>query len=193
MGPRTQQPLIGPASAVHHGLMLAAAGWLGAAAFAQSGWAVLALVAAGWSVHSLIAYAIHRFVFHGRGGRFARAHAHHHACPLDEQTDLASYFTPMALIFALWLLVEIAAGSSAAAHGMAAGACLSYSWFRLVHRLVHLPRKPAFALRYVAAHSRHHRDPRVNFSVTFALWDRVFGTLHPQERKANPASGSSLP
>ena len=193
MGSRTEQPLIGLASAVHHGLMLAAAGWLGAAAFAQIGWAALALAAAGWSVHSLSAYAIHRFVFHGRGGRFARAHAHHHACPLDEQTDPASYFTPMALIFALWLLVEIAVGSIAVAHGMAAGACLSYSWFRLVHRLVHLPRNPAFVRRYVVAHSRHHRDPGVNFSVTFSLWDRIFGTQCPQGRKANPVSGSSLP
>ncbi|MGK2924406.1 MAG: sterol desaturase family protein [Lysobacterales bacterium] len=197
MGPRAQQPLIGPASALHHGLMLAAAGWLWAAAFAQFGWAALAVVVAGWSAHSLIAYAIHRFVLHGRGGRFVRSHAQHHASPLDEVTDLASYLAPMAIILVLWALVDIAVGSRAVAHGVAAGLCLGYSWFRLVHRLlhrlVHLPRKPAFVRRYVEAHSRHHRDPRVNFSVTFPLWDRVLGTQHPQGRKANPASGSSLP
>jgi sterol desaturase/sphingolipid hydroxylase (fatty acid hydroxylase superfamily) len=157
--------------------MVTAAVGLLASASAHIGWIVVIPMVAGWSTHSLVAYAVHRFVFHGRRGPLARTHAHHHAFPLEEQLDLVSYFGPMGMIFAAWLLVAIAGGSIAVANGVAAGGCLGYSWFRLIHRLVHVPRRPAFAERYVELHNRHHRDPAVNFSVTLRFWDWVFRTL----------------
>lgn len=162
--------------------MLAAAAWLVAASFGQIGWFAIIAVAAGWSAHSLAAYAIHRFVFHARRGPLARSHAHHHARPLDEQLDLVSYLGPICTIFAAWLLVAIAA-STAAANGFAAGACLAYSWFRLIHRVVHWPRRPAFVQRYVGPHNRHHRDLTTNFSVTCRIWDLAFGTRADVERE----------
>jgi hypothetical protein len=125
---------------------------------------------------------LHMSHYLARRGPLARSHAHHHACPLDEQLDVVSYLGPMCIIFAAWLLVA-AVGSTAVANGVAAGGCLGYSWFRLIHRLVHLPRRPAFVERYVGPHKRHHRDQTVNFSVTCRIWDRAFGTAADVERE----------
>lgn len=189
MGPPTDQPVVSAGSAVHHVVMVVIAASLVASAFDRIGWMTLLSVVAGWSALSLVAYSIHRFVFHGRGGPLARAHAHHHAHPLDEQLDPVSYFGPMIIIFAAWLLVAVVTGSAAVAHGIAAGGCLGYSWFRLVHRLVHVPRRPAFIERYVGMHTRHHRDPTVNFSVTVRFWDRAFGTLHAESAPDSSVRG----
>lgn len=38
-----------------------------------------------------------------------------------------------------------------------------------------LPRLAGFEL-YAKDHERHHRNPNVNFSKRFSLWDKVFGT-----------------
>ncbi|MEO0734321.1 MAG: sterol desaturase family protein, partial [Bacteroidota bacterium] len=37
-------------------------------------------------------------------------------------------------------------------------------------------------------HNQHHRDGRYNFSLYFNLWDRVFGTNHPEYERAFYAS-----
>jgi sterol desaturase/sphingolipid hydroxylase (fatty acid hydroxylase superfamily) len=200
--PPADGPLIGPGSAVHHLLMVGTAAWLIATAVGQIGLSALYALAGGWTTLSLVAYSIHRFVFHGRGP-LARAHAQHHADPHAEQLDFVSYVGPMAIILAAWLLVIAATGSTAVAHGIAAGGCLGYSWFRLVHRLVHAPERPAFIERYVAMHTLHHEHPAVNFSVTIRFWDRLLGTLHrdeasrPTGRRTNPpmprAAGASPP
>jgi len=175
----------GGVSALHHLLMVVAAAFLLARSTHDLGVLVLAALLAGWVTLSLVAYSIHRFVFHGRGP-LARGHAHHHLEPLAEQTDAVSFFGPIAIIAAAWLLVA-GVGAAAAADGIAAGGCLGYSWFRLVHRLVHVPGRPAFFCRYRAFHQRHHASPGVNFGVTTRAWDRLFGT-HAQSRPARQRS-----
>lgn len=184
--------MIGGVSALHHLLMVAAAVFLLARGAQALGASVTIALLAGWVTLSLVAYSIHRFAFHGRGA-LARAHARHHAEPLDEQTDAVSFFGPIAIIAAAWLLVA-GVGATAAADGIAAGGCLGYSWFRLVHRMVHVPGRPALFRRYLAFHQRHHASPGVNFGVTTRAWDRLFGThalSRPLPRRSIPAREQS--
>jgi sterol desaturase/sphingolipid hydroxylase (fatty acid hydroxylase superfamily) len=54
----------------------------------------------------------------------------------------------------------------------------AYLAYDLTHYACHQLAMPGAVGRYLKRHhlKHHHRDSTKNFSVTFPLWDKVFGT-----------------
>lgn len=178
------------ASAVHHLLMAGGAVALFAHGAMESFRVALLAMPVGWMVLSLVAYSLHRFVMHGRGAA-ARAHALHHASPRSEQLDPLSYIGPFGCIATAWLVAWSAGSGIAFAGGMCAGGCLGYSYFRMVHRLVHTPRPPWWVRRRIGPHDLHHRHPYANFSVTTDFWDWLLRTGIDTRRRTGPRAAAS--
>jgi sterol desaturase/sphingolipid hydroxylase (fatty acid hydroxylase superfamily) len=145
----------------------------GVAAIALSG-------LAGAATWTLLEYAIHRYLGHGRRWRknpFALEHIRHHV--------EGDYFAPT------WKKVVIAGGVGAVASagavaavgaalglGYVAGLLACYALYEWVHRRDHTHAGWGAYGRWLRAHHfRHHlEDARKNFGVTTPLWDLVFGT-----------------
>ena len=130
---------------------------------------------AGWMIASFAEYALHRFVLHGPG-RFSHEHARHHARPAEVRFDAMSYFAPFAFQGAAWLLGFAVTREAGLAHALLAGALLQYSYFRLIHDLLHRGRPSGVLAALAAFHRAHHLRPGMNYGVTVRFWDDLFGT-----------------
>lgn len=145
----------------------------------------------GWIAGSFAEYALHRFVLHGPRA-FAREHGRHHVRPEKAQLDPLSYFAPFGFQGAAWLLVFAATREAALAHALVAGALLQYSYFRLVHRLLHIERPAGLLAGLAGFHRVHHERPRQNYGVTVQFWDRLFGTAERAGGTTAPAARSPI-
>jgi 4-hydroxysphinganine ceramide fatty acyl 2-hydroxylase len=138
----------------------------------------------GFVSFSLLEYAVHRWILHGPSSVAMRGHARHHAAP----TALVA--TPLFVVIAIslvtWKLISLVSPSGSAAllvFGLYAG----YNHFALFHHWEHHHRFDVacgtYWRRLDQLHHVHHQRPGVNFGVSTAIWDRVFGTLQPTREK----------
>ena len=164
-------------SSLHYCLLVGGAAVLLGLAFASDARATAIALLAGWLAGSLCEYAVHRFVLHGPR-LAARVHALHHESPGCEHIDPFSYFGPIAVAVAAWYAVYAVSRDIAGAHGFAAGLCLQYSFFRAVHRRLHVALHRGASGALANYHDGHHREQTANFGVTTRVWDRLFGTQH---------------
>ncbi len=187
-------------SGLHHITMLGCAALLLTFAAPTLQWLALAWAVLGWITQSAVAYLVHRFLMHGPSVA-ARAHALHHRHPGREQLDWLSWFGPIAIIFSAWPVAWLLGAGWPAANAMVAGGCLSYSYFRIIHRLIHSPRPPRWMAGTLAFHQAHHARPDVNFGVTTPLWDWLMETrgadrplkdLSPRTAQAAQASQTAV-
>lgn len=162
-------------SLVHYVLLLGSAAALLAAGLRHAPLLTVAALTAGWVAGSFAEYAVHRFVLHGPPYA-ARVHARHHASPAQEQIDVLSYFGPIAVAIGGWFAIDMISGQVALAHGVTAGLCLQYSWFRALHRRMHRPGHRLATGTRALFHRGHHGDKGRNFGVTTPVWDHMFGT-----------------
>lgn len=164
------------ASALHYGIGIGGALFLIALALPHGLLPVALAGLTGWTLGSFAEYALHRFALHGPRV-FARQHGRHHAWPEQAQLDPVSYFAPFGFQATAWLLTFSATREPALAHALLAGALLQYSYFRLVHRLVHLQRPAGLLDALAEFHRVHHEQPGRNYGVTVQFWDRIFRTV----------------
>lgn len=173
-------------SLVHYVLLVGGAVVLLAAGLLHAPWLTLAALLAGWLAGSFAEYAVHRFVLHGPPWA-ARVHARHHANPAQEQIDALSYFGPIAVALVTWFAINGIGGQAALAHGVTAGLCLQYSWFRALHRRMHRPGHRLASGSRAVFHRGHHGNKGRNFGVTTPVWDRLLGTAAGARRgSGNP-------
>jgi sterol desaturase/sphingolipid hydroxylase (fatty acid hydroxylase superfamily) len=103
----------------------------------------------------------------------------HHA---DEEAPVAApMFVVLAHVLVIWRALAVAVPSGAAAL-IAAGIYTGYNVYTLVHHALHHRQEFVRRLggaRILERHRIHHRDHDVNFGVTSALCDRLFGTCLP--------------
>ena len=169
--------------------------WLGWLACLAPGWPArlqwLALFASGMAGWTLLEYLLHRFVLH-RVPVVAPMHDAHHRAPRE------FIGTPTWLTLGIfWLAVFVPvwrAWSFTAASGLMAGVMMGFLWYGILHHTVHHGRPRLLAWRLTACtrrHLRHHysRQP-VNFGVTTALWDHVFGTAEQLPCPPRSAAGA---
>lgn len=162
-------------SHLHHLLLAGGALVLLAAGYLRAPWLTLAALMAGVVAGSFAEYAVHRFVLHGPAWA-ARVHARHHASPALEQIDALSYFGPLVVALGGWLAINLVSGEAVLAHGVTAGMCLQYSWFRALHRRMHRRGHRLASGSRALFHRGHHGNQQRNFGVTTPLWDRLLGT-----------------
>jgi len=180
-------------SAANYWLMLVVdllgAGTFFALGFSQHVGGVLQAIAiaiGGFFGWGLLEYALHRWVLHGPRSMARQAHAQHHSDPK------ALISTPMFVVMfsaiATWALLRLVMPSSAAAL-FVSGLYTGYNYFGIVHHwqhhrpqdLAHVP----FLRQLEQMHEMHHQRQLVNFGVSTALWDRVFGTFRSPEEDAH--------
>jgi sterol desaturase/sphingolipid hydroxylase (fatty acid hydroxylase superfamily) len=144
---------------------------------------LLALVAAGWLVWTLVEYWLHRACFHLRPDTPARrvasfiVHRHHHVAPGDRTRLVAMPWQSGALALLLLGVYSLLAGP-AARWPLLAGSLLGYLAYELAHYTAHHRRPrtaPGRALR--RRHLHHHfKDAGADFGISSPLWDVVFRT-----------------
>lgn len=128
-------------------------------------------------------YFFHRVLFHllarlPGGARFAFVmHGCHHADPMDETRNVMPLVVtiPVGLVIAAlsWRFFPFA--QCLLPWGVFGLAYLAYD---MTHYACHQRAMRGPVGRYLKRHHlrHHHRDSGTNFSVTFPLWDKVFGT-----------------
>ena len=146
----------------------------------------LVSVGVGAMSWTLIEYSFHRWLYHSVPV-IRDLHAAHHAQPN------AYIGAPPLIAIVLILLVfyaPVVSTSALAASGLTSGMLLGYMAYMLVHHASHYWRSPASPwLRRARLHHalHHHHSDAINFGITTAFWDQVFGTaLAPTRRVVAP-------
>ena len=162
---------------------------LGLRAHTTGAAAALLALASGVTLFSFVEYAFHRWLFHGRAGRFAAGHRQHHHDPYGD--DALPFFVPPLLMLALAraLALLLPAGDAMLLAGaLAAG----YAAYGLAHTAIHRLRfRRGPLMRWAACHHVHHHHPDRNFGVTSPLWDVVLGTRHVRAGRAPERSAGT--
>jgi sterol desaturase/sphingolipid hydroxylase (fatty acid hydroxylase superfamily) len=137
----------------------------------------LGAMLAGILFWTLFEYLVHRIALH-QYGVFVAAHAMHHAAPrgyIGTPTWITLPSYAAIVLLPLWPLFGFNIAS-----GTFAGVIIGYTWYGLLHHLIHhlnFPPALAYLRNLQARHMRHHRSPRGgNFGVTTGLWDALFWT-----------------
>jgi sterol desaturase/sphingolipid hydroxylase (fatty acid hydroxylase superfamily) len=136
--------------------------------------------ACGLLLWTLAEYVIHRFALHGIAS-IAVLHEMHHSDPRalvgsPLWLSLGSIF--LGSLLPIWLLIGLATACA-----VTAGLMLGYTYFGLLHHVLHhhRARRGSYLWRLKRRHVRHHYGKRpCNFGVTTDVWDRVFGTFCPE-------------
>lgn len=124
---------------------------------------------------ALLFYAFHRFIFHGPLGKFPvlrdwkAIHTQHHASPED----------PGSFFFPWWANAIIWIGTAALLAVVPAFSLGLFSFFGLYayrHRKAHLGAETPWARHH---RSHHYRVTRANFSGSYPVIDKIFGTYKP--------------
>jgi sterol desaturase/sphingolipid hydroxylase (fatty acid hydroxylase superfamily) len=139
--------------------------------------ASFAALAAGSLWYTLCEYVIHRWLYHRGNGVMAILHDGHHAEPAALVG--APFYYSLSVVALHGVLAAVIAGVPLAL--VFAGALL-FGYFQQslihhsAHRLAWLDVLGARS-RLRRHHALHHCAGAINFGVSTALWDRVFGTL----------------
>lgn len=132
---------------------------------------------------TLTEYAMHRWLMHGPLARRNPLGAEHRAHHVDPAATSAP---GRALAYAALGVVAgsaAAAGGGPGALGGAAGWLAGFALYEQFHwREHHRAPLGSWERRARQRHAVHHgSQPRANFGVTTAVWDRIFGTFQPSE------------
>lgn len=123
--------------------------------------------AAGLVLWSLTEYFTHRFLFHRV---FRKEHWQHHSRETD-YVGVSSYKTVPVLL----VLFGIAYISNTMP--LYQGVVFGYWLYIVAHDAIHHPNWLTKLMPNKDGHIRHHRyADEINFGVTTAVWDHVFGT-----------------
>lgn len=145
----------------------------------------LAAVGVGFALWTLLEYALHRVVLHGRN-YFAPMHGEHHAAP-RAYIGTPTWISLPTLAGAVLLPLSVGFGFHWAS-AIFTGIMTGYVWYGAVHHLIHHRADaddPPLLRKMRARHMRHHYSPKAgNFGVTTALWDHVFRTTIRREPAA---------
>jgi sterol desaturase/sphingolipid hydroxylase (fatty acid hydroxylase superfamily) len=159
-------------------------------AFSLSFLTYLLLFPAGMLLFSLVEYLLHRFVFHFRATTESQLkiqyniHGIHHEFPRDKDRLVMPPVISVFLAFAFFLLFTLLfRGPGYVIFG---GFVTGYSIYLLIHYAVHARKPPRNFLKLFWKHHSLHHYASVDsaFSVSFPLWDKLFGTMPPSDKTA---------
>jgi sterol desaturase/sphingolipid hydroxylase (fatty acid hydroxylase superfamily) len=156
----------------------------------------LLLFAGGLICFTLVEYVIHRFVFHFRATTHRQRevqysiHGVHHHFPKDEDRLVMPPVISILLAGTFYFLFRLIFSEQGLM--FFAGFSCGYSSYLLIHYAVHRFRPPKNIFRFWWKHHslHHYYQDEGFFSVSFPLWDILFGTrpkkyLHSAEEEAD--------
>jgi 4-hydroxysphinganine ceramide fatty acyl 2-hydroxylase len=154
------------------------------------GLATLAAVASGWLFFTFIEYAIHRWGYHGPASPLTVVHRFHHT---DGSVLVgAPFFYPLGIISVVIAAAQLLVPFAVVA--VFAGTVLVvYEGQTFIHAIAHRwpgargIRSKGTVKRLCRHHMIHHAgDGNVNFGMSTAIWDHVFGTYASRVVRAQP-------
>ena len=139
-------------------------------------------VMAGLLLWTLTEYALHRFVFHWKGGpapvkQFVfLLHGNHHSVPGDRLRNLMPPIVSLPIGGTIWTILAVIVG--AASGWVFLGFMSGYVAYDMTHYACHQwPMKGRMARMLKTHHMRHHHAGQAgNYAITGMMWDRLFGT-----------------
>jgi sterol desaturase/sphingolipid hydroxylase (fatty acid hydroxylase superfamily) len=157
---------------------------------------VLLWFAGGMVAWTLLEYAVHRYVLHGRfpAGRtlyrrlthryFDHLHWEHHARPWDSghvNGTLRDTLPFSAVLIGLSCLAPLRTGPV-----LVAGLLMAYVVEEWIHQAVHFYDFDNRYFRYIRRHHLYHHSPRgmnAGYGLTSGFWDAVWDTRFPPEER----------
>lgn len=148
----------------------------------------IGLFLSGTIIYILAEYLIHRFIYHIEEYKnpkkwIFKIHGMHHTTPKDKQRLVLPLLLciPLAglFIFIFWLVM----GNYVFI--FFPGFLMGYSFYLSLHYFIHTAKPPKNFFRYLWKHHllHHYKNETVAFSLTFPLWDIIFGTMPSSKKK----------
>ena len=137
----------------------------------------------GIILFTLVEYSIHRFVFHfnAKTERQLELQYHMHGVHHEYPRDKSRLVMPMAMSLVISTGFFFLFRSLTGNYGLLlfSGFSAGYSSYLLIHYAVHALKPPKNFLRFYWKHHSLHHYSSVNtaYSVSFPLWDYLFGTM----------------
>ena len=147
------------------------------------------MIPAGMVAFSFVEYLIHRFLFHFNASTEKQEkiqysiHGIHHEFPRDKDRLVMPIAISVILALLFYLFFKAIFGENGIV--FFAGFMAGYSTYLVIHFAVHAMKPPQNFLKYWWRHHslHHYASVHTAFSVSFPLWDILFGTMpSPQER-----------
>jgi len=145
---------------------------------------------AGMLFFTLAEYLIHRFVFHFHATNEKQVelqysmHGVHHEFPKDKDRLVMPPVISMLLAVVFFFLFQFIFSEQGLM--FFAGFSSGYSTYLIIHYAVHKFHPPKNFLRFWWKHHslHHYHSTEAFFSVSFPLWDLLFGTMKKDKFKA---------
>jgi 4-hydroxysphinganine ceramide fatty acyl 2-hydroxylase len=147
------------------------------------------LYPSGALIFTLVEYLIHRFIFHFNATTERELkiqyniHGVHHEFPRDKSRLVMPPVISILLSAMFFFLFSFVFGSEG--YILFSGFIAGYSTYLIIHYAVHAWKPPSNVLRYLWRHHSLHHYSSVEsaFSVSFPLWDKLFGTMPADNKK----------
>lgn len=138
---------------------------------------------------TLFEYFAHRYLFHideyFPESEFAHKlaytfHGIHHEYPRDKDRIIMPPVPGLLIIGILYFVFLLILGDYA--YIFMPGFVTGYLLYTRVHYLTHTPPVPSYLKSHYRHHSLHHyKYPEKAFGISTTLWDRIFGTMPPED------------
>jgi len=155
------------------------------------------MIPSGVICFTLVEYLVHRFIFHFHAVTEKEMelqyniHGVHHEFPRDKDRLVMPPVLSVVLATVFYFLFHFLFGPS----GMIffSGFLAGYSLYLVLHYAVHATKPPKNFLKFFWSHHSLHHYASVHsaFSVSFPLWDYLFGTMPDKQERARV--GKKLP
>ncbi len=162
-------------------------------------WKALYWVPVGLVVFTFVEYLIHRFLFHFEAKSEKQKklkynmHGVHHEFPRDKDRLVMPPLMSILLATVFYFLFKFLIGQEVLLFfpGFLAG----YSTYLFIHYAVHRYKPPRNFLKYLWKHHslHHYKSENSAFSVSFPLWDILFGTMPFTGKKRDKVAEEKLP
>lgn len=150
---------------------------------------LLASIAAGFALWTLLEYLLHRFVYHVIASSLQIGHRLHHEKP--KALIGIPWYVSGVLVIASFKLVTTLMPHPALAI-VCSASWLGYIGYCVLHHASHHWRLQRGYLRHMKKHHLvHHAHPDYNWGFTTAFWDVMFGTAYRPQ--AVPDKSQSAP
>ncbi len=156
-------------------------------------WALVWLIPLGLVMWTLLEYGLHRFIFHIQmelqnpklKEMVNASHLSHHAAPRDPTKLLVRPWYGFFISGLLFALLYAVSGCLFSTAGVLTGIWAGFLYYEAVHYRVHLTHSASGLIAWQRRrHFYHHFTNKDRcFGVTSPLWDHVFRTQWPAQRR----------
>lgn len=162
-------------------------------------WKLIYMFPLGWLTFTLVEYLIHRYIFHFSPENEKQEqiqysiHGVHHEFPKDKDRLVMPPMMSIILAIGFYGLFRLLAGDYVWL--FFPGFLSGYSSYLIIHYAVHRFRPPGNFLKiFWRHHSLHHyKSDDTAFSVSFPLWDYIFGTMPGHHSVSDKQAADRLP